>query len=654
MFYLLAKHKTIPDSCVPSLIPDFVGRIEECTAVWKSMNADSSTRIFSIWGSPGFGKTSTAIAIGNQLKSKGESVYYFSFRGVNTMEEFFSKLLPLFRYVPESNRNMSAADEILFAFRSIEIQVFLILDNLDDLLTSSDKKAAVLNFIIDVLSHCSNVFFLTTTREYLEFMSHRVEFDSLRLKPLDAPSSRSLILKFLPSKQPADIINKILRMCGNVPLAMRLLCSIIKSNPGEFLDEICDGSECLLDVLDDPNVSDDARLKQLIQVTFDRLSIVEKEAFVCLSVFDGTGFELDAGIALVGGRKFHAERNIKSLEMKSLIERNGDFGKMYAFHPLIQSFASQKGEEDMKNVLLSSKNRFHEFYIDLFHDINLRFLKGDSTVAYKTFLKEKQRILSSLTSGLDNDLLLKKIVDVLQTCEFFLESQILLRLVSWMEIERLYESALSKVSDFDEDVSGLYTSKQFVVGFRKKEAVLSPEEDEMSRKISLLPLPVQGKFKCYKGIYELSNGGAENAAQLIEDGLLQLCNNPDHVMLKILASQVLSIYYKHSENDVKFLQFYQQGVKTCSINSAFSLLSLIKLPQDNGKAPDHILPGDVPFIIWTIAQIILWTWDFPWSEMIDRMEKILFEESLNSLHATNELDRMIVKTLLWITLKKNV
>ena len=83
MFSLLAIGQTPPDPCVPQLLSDFVGRSEECDAVITSI-MPQATRLFSIWGSPGFGKTTTAIDIGNQLKHQGEYVYYFSFRGVST------------------------------------------------------------------------------------------------------------------------------------------------------------------------------------------------------------------------------------------------------------------------------------------------------------------------------------------------------------------------------------------------------------------------------------------------------------------------------------------------------------------------------------------------------------------------------------------
>ena len=164
-------------------------------------------------------------------------------------------------------------------------------------------------------------------------------------------------------------------MCGNVPLAIRLLCCLIKDNPREFLDEIRNGSEYILDVIDDADYPQDARLKGLIQALFNKLPNVEKEAFISLSsVFRGAEFGLDAGIAVVGGSKLHAMRKIKNLKKKSLIDDNSD-RKMHAMHPLIQSFALEKGQNEMKNVLASSRARFLEYYDEVFHCVKTLFGK---------------------------------------------------------------------------------------------------------------------------------------------------------------------------------------------------------------------------------------------------------------------------------------
>ena len=293
------------------------------------------------------------------------------------MKEFTSKLLSLFKRSTDLRLSvdLTPADQLLHAFESFKTPMFVILDNLDDLLTSSSQNEAMLNFTIDVLQRCPNLRLLTTTRGSVEFISLRVkEFDSFRLKPLDAQSSERLVLKLLPQPTTGGLQGQISRMCGNVPLAIRLLCCLVKDNPREFLDEIRNGSEYILDVIDDADHPQDARLKGLIQALFNKLPNVEKEAFISLSVFRGAEFGLDAGIAVVGGSKLHAMRKIKNLKKKSLIDDNSD-RKMHAMHPLIQSFALEKGQNEMKNVLASSRARFLKYYDEIFHCVKTLFGK---------------------------------------------------------------------------------------------------------------------------------------------------------------------------------------------------------------------------------------------------------------------------------------
>ena len=606
--------RTPPDSCVPQIRSDFVGRSEECNAVITSIMSQP-TRLFSIWGSPGFGKTSTAIAIGNQLMHQGQHVYYFSFRGVSIMKEFTSKLLGLFGRSSNLHHtvNLTPADQLLRAFESISEPLFIILDNLDELLTSSSQNEEMLNFIIEVIQQCPSMRLITTTRRFPDFFNFRVEeFHSLRLKPLEAQASASLILKLLPQSATADLQSQISRMCGNVPLAIRLLCSLIKDSPGEFLDEIRNGAECFLDVIDGADYPHDFRLKELIQILFKKLSDVEKGAFISLSIFGGAEFGLDAGRAIVGGSKFHANKNIESLKKKSLIDVDSE---MYSIHPLIQSFALEKGQNEMKNVLASSRARFFEYYINLFQSLNIRFLKGDSMAAFKAFYAEEQRILSSLNDGLNDSEFLEKVFGVLKECEFFLDS-----VCSNSSVKNLYNYALSKVppeNKFHKDFAGLHSSRKFfdTIFVSKTFSPLPLEDDETSRKIALLPLSVQGKLECYKGIYELSNGGGEPAAQHIENGLLQLDNNPQHVILKVLGFQILAIYYKYTNNSVKCERFLKKTVETCTANSVFRHVPLLGKPLKNKDKIEGSCFGDQPLAVWAIARLSVWTRKYPWVKL---------------------------------------
>ena len=635
-----------PDSCVPKLISDFVGRSEECEAVVASLMSQS-TRMFSIWGSPGFGKTLTAIAIGNQLKHQGENVYYFSFRGVSTMKEFTSKLLGLFGRSIDLHLygNLLPTDQLLHAFGSINARMFVILDNLDDILTSGSQKETMLNFIIDVLQRCPYVKLLTTTRESLEFVNLRVqEFDFLRLKPLDAQSSASLVLKLLEPTM-ADLPSQISKMCGNVPLAIRLLCSLIKDSPQEFLDEIVNGSECFLDVIDDDGFPPDARLKELIRSLVNKLSDVEKGAFVSLSLFGGAEFGLDAGIAIVGGSKFHAKRSIESLKKKSLIDIDGE---TCAIHPLIQSYASEKGQNEMKNVLASSRTRFLKYYIHLFQFLNMRFLTGDSTTAFKSFYMEEHRISSSLIDGLNDSKLLVKVVSILKECELFLDA---LYHNNFVKVKDLYNFALSKLSDskLDKDFAELYLSRVYyeTIFVSNKFYPYPPEDVKTSRMISLLPLSVQGKLECYKGIYELSNGGGEPAARRIEVGLLQLHNSPQHIILKVVAFQFLAVYYKCTKNFAKFEQFVNKTVETCAATSVFRDVPLLGKPLENVDKLNTSCFRDQPLAAWAIARLSLWTRKYPWVKLgtefgnsLDSFMKQIVAES-SKLFGTVELCALI-------------
>ena len=65
---------------LPSMVPNFIGRQSEVEEIIGHVTSES-TRMVSIWGSPGFGKTSVAIAVGHALQSQGLPVYWVSSRG---------------------------------------------------------------------------------------------------------------------------------------------------------------------------------------------------------------------------------------------------------------------------------------------------------------------------------------------------------------------------------------------------------------------------------------------------------------------------------------------------------------------------------------------------------------------------------------------
>ena len=220
-----------------------------------------------------------------------------------------------------------------------------------------------------------------------------------------------------------------------------------------------------------------------------------------------------------------------------------------------------------------------------------------------------------------------------------------------MKVKDLYNFALSKlsVSKFDKDFAELYLSRVYLgtIIVCKTFSPYPPEDVETSRKISLLPLSVQGKLECCKGIYELSNGGGERAAQRIEVGLLQLQNSAQNIILKVVGFQFLAIYYKCTNNFAKFEQFRDKTVETCAACSFFRHVPLLGKPLENVDKLNTSCFRDQPLAAWAIARLSLWTRKYPWVKLgtefgnyLDSFMKQIIAES-SKLFGTFELCTLI-------------
>jgi len=217
--------QSLPKSCLPPMVPHFTGRQRECEEITGHVTC-GSTRIVSIWGSPGFGKTSVAIAVGHKLDSQGLPVYFLSLRGLQSKADLTSKLLSFFRR-PATNdqqqqQGLSLDDELFQLFDEISDPFVLILDNADDLLESGIAKVKedFIHFLEEILRRTAKVTLVITTRESLEFMNVQFQgHQAVRICPLDELSSQTLVHELLPNATASDC-TRIQQICGRVPLAI--------------------------------------------------------------------------------------------------------------------------------------------------------------------------------------------------------------------------------------------------------------------------------------------------------------------------------------------------------------------------------------------------------------------------------------------------
>ena len=384
-----------------------------------------------------------AIRVAHHLQEKNIPAYFVSVRGMESKEDLVSKLLSMFADDKQVG-HISSSHFSIQCLQQVQNPFVLIFDNADDLLESGDtkRKEHVLQFIDEILTHCKQIKLLLTTRESLDYLKHKLPMYSEKINVLDKISSEDLVRLLLPDASDDDY-NCIVRECGNVPMSMRLLCSIIKEESisiDVLLQEL--NNSTLVEVLDHEYLPDGFRIKSVINTSFKRLMVRERDTFVSLSVFPERFGVEEAQAILNKKSEVQTKQIIRSLERKSLIDCVENFSH-FTVHSLFRSFIQEetKNDQAVEAVFRNSQIQFYDYYISRCKVANEHFLKERYGDAFRDFLDRRSSIISSLSSGPRIDRIYSKVVELLSEAKSFLsvalhEEQMLL--------ERLYETAVEE------------------------------------------------------------------------------------------------------------------------------------------------------------------------------------------------------------------
>ena len=555
------------------MVPHFTGRQMECKEIASHVIC-GSTQIVSIWGSPGFGKTSVAIAVGHQLHSQGLPVYYISLQGLQSTADLASQFLSLFgRPTATGQQNQqrhSIEHEVFRLFSEMSDSFALILDNADDLLSEGrgpEMKEDFTHFLQEIFRRTKKVTFLISTRQSSEFMN--VQFKghhAVRIHSLDAPSSQKLVQELLPNATTSDC-KRVSQICAHVPLAMKILCSSISEDNAELiqvLDDLFLNNHSIVKILDNPDYPSNLRLQLLFDASFQRLSTQEKEALVSLCVLPDT-FDPKIAAAVLGLSQIPmAKIVLKNLRRKSLLDLDAKPGS-FLMHPLIRSFANQRGEHEMRETVLKSKERLREFNICRFKELNEKFLTGDSMSAFIDIYKDEQSITQSLIEGCSHSKTANSVFEVLVNAELFLYS------VYWKEefnFNKIYDKAITMARTPEKNVfyGQLLVSKAlYHVTWSQRGETMDLLSEAKDIEASPRPLSAgdEGKNLCYSGINQLVNGETAAGVKCLQDALPSLNGTPERKVLRIIAFQILAIYYRFNSDSRKLSWRYRNALQEC-------------------------------------------------------------------------------------------
>ena len=386
-----------------------------------------------------------AIRVAHHLQEKNIPAYFVSVRGMESKEDLVSKLLSMFADDKQVG-HISSSHFSIQCLQQVQNPFVLLFDNADVLLESGDtkRKEHVLQFIDEILTHCKQIKLLLTTRESLDYLKHKLPMYSEKINELDKISSEDLVRLLLPDASDDDY-NCIVRECGNVPMSMRLMCSIIKEESisiDVLLQEL--NNSTLVEVLDHEYLPDGFRIKSVMNTSFKRLMVRERDAFVSLSVFPERFGVEEAQAILNEKSEVQTKQIIRSLERKSLIDCGENFSH-FTVHSLFRSFIQEetKNDQEVEDVFRKSQIQFYDYYISRCKVANEHFQNERYGDAFRDFLDRRSSIISSLSSGPRIDRIYSKVVELLSEAKSFLSVALY---DEQMLLERLYDTAVEEAN----------------------------------------------------------------------------------------------------------------------------------------------------------------------------------------------------------------
>ena len=567
------------------MVPNFTGRQSEVEEIIGYVTSES-TRLVSIWGSPGFGKTSVAIAVGHALQTQGLPVYWVSLRGLQSKAGLTSKILSFLRQPTINNQpsdqRLSHDNEICQLFNKISKQSVLILDNVDDLLESSfpKVKVEVIQLLEEILRQNPKVTCIVTTRESLNFIDiHFQGHQDVRIRTLDKPSTKSLIHELLPNASASDCI-EVAHICGQVPLATKLMCSLISED-----------NSLLSHLLGDFKASSTESIRSMFVIfdsSFQKLTAQEKEALISLSILP-ENFTTEVAAAVLGTKSgFQAKRMLQNLRRKSLIDLGSKPGT-FTMHKLLQSFSKEKGNTEMNRTILNAKGHLNAFYVSYFEKLNEQFLTGHSMDAYIAFYEDKESIIQSLVERCFDSKTADTVFDILVKGELFLDS-LFWTASEGKNFDDIYDAAIkaAKLHGNEKYHRQLLTSKAFAEatwGRKGKTNQLLSEVKVMQAASCLVSNQEKGKCFCYLGICYLTAKETKSGVHCLQQALssLQTCNDPESLFLKFLILQILVCYYQSLDDFYNATYYYD---KSLHLSSAVGDCKLLIIPPIKSKTQE--------------------------------------------------------------------
>ena len=372
-----------PTSCLPDKLPIFTGREVEIQNVIALLK-DEGKAVVSLHGGPGFGKTAIAIQVSHQLSEDHNIPVVFS--QLTTATTIDEMVLRLCRDVGVNHEDDPKSSLILWLKN--KKTVILVMDNIDNLL---ENKTSFYEFVRLLRKNSNqNCQILTTFR--MSFEIRELLTDQVQVNEMDGEECIEL-LKKQGSEEDDQFLRKLAELCGNIPLAMCILGPLVNDfeDPDELLQYL---EKQPMKTLECPE--SDQYVNRAINTSYEKCSDEDQEAFVRLSVFEGS-FSEDAARVVTEKDELDTSRILKKLVSRSLIKQPTKH--RYSIHLLIKYFLKdkQKSEERRLAAAMRAELLMVKYYLKLVHQLTMKSYSKDD---YKDNREALKREVSNIQNVL--------------------------------------------------------------------------------------------------------------------------------------------------------------------------------------------------------------------------------------------------------------
>ena len=341
---------------LPTYLTRFVGRQRELA----ELSAWSGSRLVTICGMGGLGKTRLAIEHAKRLRTAGRrgldrhAVYWVSLGPVTEAAQVPAEVAGAIGLTSPSGAPALLA--VVNALR--DRSALLVLDNCEHVST------ACVEVITTLLERCPAVSILTTSRIALGVPAEQV----YTVPPMGAESvdlfvdrARSVAPAYALTDNNADPIAEICSRLDGLPLAIELAASWVRAlSPRDLLS----GLEPTLATRATTGVVEDRHrsLTAVLDSSWQWLSDTDRAVVTALGVFRG-GFTRDAA-------EYVAQASLASLATlteRALIQRLPDAvgGTRYQFHELVRAYAVDRLEASGEATSEAVRTRHFDYFLRL-------------------------------------------------------------------------------------------------------------------------------------------------------------------------------------------------------------------------------------------------------------------------------------------------